>query len=180
MRIKLMDKIITIHKEKPGYPEKIKKYMGKNAPEKIYTLGNRDILKNNLSALFCSLKCPGSIILQTCDMAQKFTEKGITVTGGFHSPVEKEVLTILLRGKQPVIICPGRSIKGMKIKPEYKEPFEKGRILFLSPFDDTRKRGTKEIAFYRNLLVASLAEEIIVVFAGPGSKTEGLCKEILT
>jgi predicted Rossmann fold nucleotide-binding protein DprA/Smf involved in DNA uptake len=175
-----MDKITILHKGKTGYPEKVQKYMLKNGPEKIYTLGNLDILNNNLSAIFCSLKCPGSIILKTYDMAQKFKETGITVIGGFHSPVEKEVLTILLQGTQPVIICPARGLEGMRIKPEYKEPFEKGRILLLSPFDKTQKRATKDAAFYRNQFVASLADRIIITFAEPGGKTEQLCKDLLS
>ncbi|HPZ08875.1 MAG TPA: DNA-processing protein DprA [Candidatus Eremiobacteraeota bacterium] len=174
-----MDKITILHKGKTGYPEKVERYMLKNAPEKIYTLGNLDILNNNLTAIFCSLKCPGNIILQTCDMAQKFKKEGITVIGGFHSSVEKEVLTILLQGIQPIIICPARSLEGMRIKPEYKEPFQKGRIIFLSPFDKTQKRATTETALYRNHLVASLADRIIITFAEPDGKTEQLCKELI-
>lgn len=175
-----MNKITIINKHKIGYPEKLQTYMSKNAPEKIYTLGNLDILKKNLSAIFCSLKCPGNIILQTFDMAQKFKEDKITVIGGFHSPVEKEVLTILLQGKNPIIICPARGIEGMRIKAEYKEPFNKGRILFLSPFKKSQKRATLETSLYRNQVVASLADRIIITFAKPGGKTEQLCKDLLT
>ena len=50
----------------------------------------------------------------------------ITVISGFHSPMERECLNILLRGKQSVIICPARSIEGMRIKSEYKKPLEEG------------------------------------------------------
>ncbi len=175
-----MHKINILYKGKTGYPEKLQKYMPENAPEKIYTLGNLDILNNNLSAIFCSQKCPGSIILQSYDMAQKFKEEVITIIGGFHSPVEKEVLTILLQGTNHVIICPARGIEGMRIKPEYKEPFDKGRILFLSPFEKTQKRATLETSLYRNQFVASLADRIIITFAETGGKTEQLCKDLLT
>jgi len=33
------------------------------------------------------------------------------VISGFHTPAEKECLRILLRGAQPIIICPARSIE---------------------------------------------------------------------
>jgi HEPN domain-containing protein len=46
-------------------------------------------------------------------------KRGVTVVGGFHAPMERECLTILLRGAQPVILCPARNI-GMRIRPEYK------------------------------------------------------------
>jgi predicted Rossmann fold nucleotide-binding protein DprA/Smf involved in DNA uptake len=175
-----MDKIITLYRNKTGYPEKVQKYTDKNGLEKIYTLGNLDILNNNLTAIFCSQKCPGSMIIKTCDMAQEFKETGITVIGGFHSPVEKEVLKILLQGTHPIIICPARGLEGMRIKPEYKEPFQKGRILFLSPFDKSQKRATTETALYRNQFVASLADRIIITFAETSGKTEQLCKDLLT
>ncbi|MEQ8172888.1 MAG: DNA-processing protein DprA [Candidatus Eremiobacterota bacterium] len=174
-----MNKPAILYKNKTGYPEKVQKYMSKNAPKKIYTLGNLDILNNNLTAIFCSLKCPGNIMLQTYDMAQKFKEEVITVIGGFHSPVEKEVLTILLQGKNPIIICPARGIEGMRIKAEYKEAFDKGRILFLSPFEKSQKRATMETSLYRNQFVSSLADRIIITFAEPGGKTEQLCKDLI-
>jgi hypothetical protein len=40
---------------------------------------------------------------------------GIPIIGGFHSPMEKECLDLLLRGQQPIVICPARSIQGMRI-----------------------------------------------------------------
>jgi len=48
-------------------------------------------------------------------------DDGVTVISGFHTPVEKECLRILLRGSQPVIICPARSIEGMRIPPTWKQ-----------------------------------------------------------
>jgi hypothetical protein len=46
--------------------------------------------------------------------------------------MERECLTILLRGTQTVIVCPARSINGMRIKKEYEKPLKEGRLLFLS------------------------------------------------
>lgn len=44
-------------------------------------------------------------------------DAGVTVIGEFHSPMEKECLNILLRGSQPIIVCPARSLENMRIKP---------------------------------------------------------------
>ncbi|MEA3361075.1 MAG: DNA-binding protein, partial [Thermodesulfobacteriota bacterium] len=78
----------------------------------------------------------------------------MTVISGFHSPMERESLTMLLRGAQPIIICPARSINKMRINKEYKKPLKDGRLLFLSPFDENQLRISAKRSYYRNLFVA--------------------------
>ena len=105
----------------------------------------------------------------------------MTVISGFHSPMECECLTILLRGAQPVIVCPARSINNMRINKEYKKPLKNGRLLFLSPFDENQQRISAKRSHYRNLFVAALSAAVFVVaHAGPASKTESFCKEIIS
>jgi hypothetical protein len=101
-------------------------------------------------------------------------DEGRTVISGFHSPIEKECLTILLRGEQPIIICPGRAIETMRIPAECRRAFDAGRILFLSPFAEQPGRVTKESAFRRNEVVAALADEAYVAHVEPGSHTEAI------
>src|SRR3972149_4062901 len=123
------------------YPASLQKYLGDQAPESIIALGNLDILQRKGTAhraptlaLFCSVKCPGNLILQTYDLAQNLRLAGVPIIGGFHSPMGRECLTILLRGTPPIIVCPARSITGMRLRSEYKKPLNDGRLLFLSTF----------------------------------------------
>jgi len=81
----------------------------------IAVRGDHAALRGRKLALFSSVKCPGDIILKTFDLAQHLRDQGVTVIGGFHSPMEQECLRILLRGKQPVVWCPARSIERMVI-----------------------------------------------------------------
>ena len=104
----------------------------------------------------------------------------MTVISGFHSPMEHECLTILLRGTQPVIICPAKSINNMRINKEYKKPLKDGRLLFLSPFDENQRRISAKRSHYRNLFVAAMSAAVFVAHAGPASKTESFCKEIIS
>ncbi len=113
------------------YPLALSQYLGKDAPSSVAALGNPDILNRNKLALLCSVTCSGALSLQTHDLAQQLMQGGITVISGFHSPLERECLTILLRGSQPIIICPARSFTKMRIRAELKEPLEAGRLLFL-------------------------------------------------
>jgi predicted Rossmann fold nucleotide-binding protein DprA/Smf involved in DNA uptake len=150
-------------------------HLGEQAPKRIAAVGNLDLLTSKPLALICSVKCPGNIILKTYDLAQKLREAGAPVIGGFHSPMERECLRILLRGSQPVIVCPARGLHGMRIPSEHKPALEEGRLLYVSPFSDKLCRATIETALFRNRFVAALAERIIVPYAAPNSKTFELC-----
>ena len=169
--------VIHIHRGQPGYPASLKKYLTDNAPESLTAIGNLDLLQNRSMAIFSSKKCPGSLIIKTYDFMKALRGSDITVISGFHSPMERECLNILLRGKQPVIICPARSIEGIRVKSEYKNPLEEGRLLFLSPFDEKQNRISSERADRRNHFVAAISDELFVPYAEPDSKTEALCKK---
>lgn len=171
---------INLQQNDPNYPSALNKHLAENAPDIITGLGNIDILRHNSTALFCSQKCPGDLILKTYDLAQIFRQAGMTVIGGFHSPMEQECLAILLRGTQPIIICPARNINGMRIRKDYKKPLNDGRLLFLSPFKENKRRISVKTSHYRNLFVAALSSVVFVAHAGPGSKTEAFCREILS
>ena len=158
----------------------MQQHLGKDAPNAITAIGNLDILRKNPTAIFCSTKCLGDLIVKTYDIAQILRNAGMTVISGFHSPMERECLTILLRGAQPVIICSAKSINNMRISKEYKKPLKDGRLLFLSPFDENQRRISAKRSHYRNLFVAALSAVIFVTHAGPASKTEAFCKEILS
>ena len=142
----------------------------------IYARGNVDILLNHRLALFCSRKCPGKLILQTYDLAQKLRNAGVTVIGGFHTPMEQECLRILLQSPYPVIICPARDLP-TRIPPEWKRPLEDGRLLLLTPFSKTTSRATELTAQVRNSFVAEVAHELFVAYAEPGSRTESFCRD---
>jgi predicted Rossmann fold nucleotide-binding protein DprA/Smf involved in DNA uptake len=143
--------------------------------------GDEALLNRSKVALFCSVKCPGSLILDTYDLAKHFREKGITVISGFHSPMEEECLRILLRSQHPVIWCLARGmLKRIPSKPvDCRAAVAEGRLLIVSPFKDTVRHVTVKTATTRNRLVATLAEAVIVAHAAPGSKLEALCLELL-
>ena len=171
---------ISLKKNDPNYPSALKQHLGKNAPNAITAIGNLDILRHNSTAFFCSTKCPGDLIVKTYDIAQALRDAGMTVISGFHSPMEYECLTILLRGAQPIIICPARSINNMRINRECKKHLKDGRLLFLSPFNENQRRISAKSSHYRNLFVAAMSAAIFVAHAGPASKTESFCNEIIS
>jgi predicted Rossmann fold nucleotide-binding protein DprA/Smf involved in DNA uptake len=145
----------------------------------IFAIGNLAILEERSLGFFCSIKCPGEIILRTYDLARALRDANVPVISGFHSPMEKECLTLLLRGTQPVVVCPARSLERMRIPTEWRVPLTEGRLLILSPFTGKTRRATVGLAQKRNEFVAALAKKVFVAHAAPGSKTEQFCRELL-
>lgn len=142
-------------------------------------LGNPHLLHLPKTALFASTKCPGSVILPTYDQAARWRDEGRCIISGFHSPIEKECLSILLRGTSPVIICPARSLPS-RLPPEWKLLIEEGRMLILSPFSPNESRVTADLAARRNDYVASLADEVWIAHASEGGKLRRIMKNRLS
>ncbi|HXG21408.1 MAG TPA: DNA-processing protein DprA [Methylomirabilota bacterium] len=146
---------------------------------RVWAIGNMAILEKQLLGFFCSIKCPGEIILQTYDLARALRDANVSIISGFHSPMEKECLTFLLRGSQPIVVCPARSLERMRVPSEWRAPLAEGRLLILSPFTEKTRRATTGLAQKRNEFVAALAEKVFVAHAAPESKTEQFCCELL-
>ena len=168
-----------------NYPTGLEQYLKTETPETIWARGNIDLLSGqnatlngDLWALFCSSKCPGEIILKAHDLAQKFREIGIPTIGGYHSPVEQECLRVLLRGSQPILLCPARSIENMRLKPAWKDALSDERLLILSIFE-SKDRSTAALANQRNAFVAALADKICIAHAAADSKILEFAQRVL-
>jgi len=95
------------------------------------------------------------------------------VISGFHSPIEKDVLHFLLKGKQPVILVLARGMKE-RFEPEIKQALTENRLLVISPFEKEIEWTTKETAEIRNKLMIELADDIVVGFLAEGGGLVGL------
>ena len=160
-----------IPRDDPRYPARLRQRRGTDAPAELAALGNLDLLSQPMTALFCSARCPGNVILHAYDQAAQWRDAGHCVVSGFHAPVEKECLRILLRGEPPIIICPARGLP-KRIPPDWKKPLADGRLLILSIFPNTKSRITADLAARRNELVAALADDVFVAHATPGGRLQ--------
>ena len=128
-------------------------------------------------AVLCSRACPGSVIVQTLDVVRALRESPWTVVSGFQSPTEQECLEILLRGERPVIICPARSVEGMRVPADWKAALVAGRMLITSPFDKTIRRATAMLAEQRNQFVVKLADAVFIPHAAHGGSLDRLVRD---
>jgi len=157
--------------ERLSIPERISGRIRGNGVSKLAAIGSIELLTGTRTALLCSARTPGEAILKSHDAARYLRNHGYTVISGFHSPIEKECLKILLRGRQPIIICPARAIENMRIPKECRPAFNAGRILFLSPFQHEPRRVTRESAMRRNEIVAALADAAFIPHIALGGET---------
>lgn len=173
-----MPPVASVGKGSNHYPVSLPRLLGDRAPEAISAWGNPDILLNERVALFCSIQCPGEQIIKAYDLARNLRDTGKTVISGFHSPMEKECLTLLLRGEQPIIVCPARGLEKMRLPADWKKAMAAGRLLLLSPFPAKARRVTADLARQRNLFVAALADEACFVHTAPGGNLEQLKAQV--
>lgn len=159
--------ILTLCDTDAVYPARLRERMGDRAPSALTALGNLNLLALPKTALFCSARCPGNVILAAHDQSARWRDEGRCVIGGFHSPIEKECLRILLRGRQPVILCPARGLGSMRVPPALRQYLTDGRLLVLSKFPASERRVTRQLAIERNELVAALADELVFVHKTP-------------
>lgn len=146
----------------------------------LWIIGNPDLLKCELVALFCSRRCPGTIIRKSHSLAFELREKGTPVIGGFQTDVEKMCLDVLLKGSQPLVISPARQIESMRIPITYSGPVSDGRLLIVSPFPPKYRRPTKSTADIRNHFVVAAADKLFFLYAAPKSKTFCFAEQLLS
>lgn len=144
----------------------------------VQAMGALGLLERLALGLFCSARCSGGAILRALDLAHALREAGIAVVSGFHSPVERGCLRLLLRGSQPVIVCLPRDLARMRIPPEWRGPLATRRMLLVSVEGGGESRATARAAERRNRFAAALASAALVAYAAPGGKTETLARWI--
>ncbi len=137
----------------------------------VAAIGDADLLNRPKTGLLCSRKCPADIILDAYDRFKAWaTDPETTVISGFHSPVEKECLRLLLKGNASIILCPARQIETMQISTDWQHSLDEGRMLIISPF--TEKRADTRTIDRRNRFVADLSDSLYIPYATPGGNLE--------
>ena len=135
--------------------------------------GNKEIMKLEKTAFLCSQRCPAGIVLKSYDWAKRQREDGSCIVCGNHSQIEKDVFSILMKGKQPVILMLARGMKS-RWDPGIDQAIADGRLLVLSPFEQGIKRVTRATAKVRNSLLVEMSDQIMVAYASLGGQLNQL------
>jgi predicted Rossmann fold nucleotide-binding protein DprA/Smf involved in DNA uptake len=159
--------------------EKLAPLARRASVSRLIALGNLDLLRNETLALFCSARCPGSLILKFYDALRVLRDERQTIISGFHSPLKQEGLLTLMQGQSGIVICPARSIDTMRVPVAWHQMLSDKRLLVLSPFAAHEERITARLATQRNEFVAAIADRVLIVYAEPSGRTAKLARTIL-
>ena len=103
----MIPEVLTLTPSQALWPRQLDERLESVAPSSLWIIGNQGLLAERKVGLFCSVRCPDDTALRAYDACRKLRDEGMTLISGFHSPVEKECLKILLQGTQPIIVCSG-------------------------------------------------------------------------
>ena len=147
------------------------------ATQRMYVVGETQLLTQPLLGFVASRECPGHVLLDTLEQVPQWVQAGRIVVSGFHSPLEQQVLTSLLRRQGRVVKVLARGMTDYSPTPEELEPLAAGRMLILTACPPTVTRTTRATALTRNRLVLALASERIVPHVAEGSPLAELLAE---
>lgn len=133
------------------------------------TLGNTSLLDRRKIGYFASAIIANLSVLPTLDWAAEVAKHDdVAIVSGFHSKMEREVLDFLLRGKCGIVCVLARSIY-KKIPDKFCEVYNSGRVLFISPFETSATRASRQLCQQRNEYVASISDELVFSSLTPNS-----------
>lgn len=129
--------------------------------------GNKELLDRHLVAFFASRTSPPESLILAIRWAHEVARTDKVVISGFHSPIERAVLDVLLAEGCFVVETLGRSLY-RKIPAHLQAAYNENRVLFVSFRNYSRPSFSN--SQLRNWGTADLATEI--VFAPFDSKSQ--------
>ncbi len=151
--------------------------VGAEIATRIVGAGGTALLAEPLLGLIASRECPGHVLLETLDRVPEWVKTGRVIVGGFHSPLEQQVLRSALRRKGRVVKVLARGMTNYRPTAEEREPLAAGRMLVITACPPEIRRTTRETALARNRLVLALASEIVVPHVADDSPLAALLNE---
>lgn len=170
-------RIIHLDRGGSAWPRSLLR-LGPAEPERLSLVGNPRLLDRCLTALFCSSRLPGDLLVRSYDIGRALAAAGVPIISGFQSPVERELLTLLLAGSGSIVLCPARGLETMALQPAWQRALASGRMLLLSPFPAEIRRATLRLSERRNRIAAALASRILIIHATPGGRLSHLVNDV--
>ena len=129
--------------------------------------GARALLDQPMTAFFASRQCPGEAIRAALDWALQQARRRRVVISGFHSPLERSVLKLLLEARSPAVIVLARPLLRAKLPAQWLTAADLGDLAVIG-LESDRGRLIEELAAQRNELAARFADEVVVAHASDG------------
>ena len=116
-------------------------------------------------AFLSSRRISAADVMKCYEWAETIRDTEMCVVSGFQSPLEKDVLKFLLRGRVPIILVLARSL-WKTIPEELRDSVGLGRLLIVSPVSATR--ASVATATARNRWILANCTSLVVGSLNPG------------
>jgi len=138
----------------------------------IFYTGNLDIVKKYpIIGVLASGKAPGPVVWESYQFFYALRDAGVTIAGGWHSPLEKGILDALIEGKANVAFFAAKGLKARGFQQKFKLLDRTSRGLMISPFpDNVTKINSTEGPRLRNELLAAISDVLLIPYIKPGGK----------
>lgn len=129
------------------------------------TIGNNDLLALRKTGFLCASGATSGDVVRCMDWAMSLPQDACIV-GGFQTPLERDVLHLLLKRRIAVVVLLARRMY-KQMPPHLQTAIEAGRALVMSTSAATRT--TKAAAYERNEQVAAMSDTLAFGALSPTS-----------
>lgn len=129
-------------------------------------MGEKALFSVPMTAFFASHQCSGAAIRAAMDWALQQVKARQVVISGFHSPLERSVLEVLLTADAPAVLALVQDPTRIRLPAPWKQAAQRGTLAIIGPAA-VRGRLTAEMASERNEWVAAMASQFVIAHAAP-------------
>ncbi len=149
-------------------------------PPKLWCAGEQRILNNRLLGIISSRNGDADLAAKSAGLLRQLASlKDVSFIGGWHSPLEKEALRILLGGSAQIVVCVAKSLNRFIPPAEINNQLRQGHALLLTHCSPKAKRVSREASLRCNQLVMGLAKTLLVLSAPEGGSSLKLARAAL-
>ncbi|MBO5903481.1 MAG: hypothetical protein J6Q40_05770 [Tidjanibacter sp.] len=129
-------------------------------------IGNEELFDRYSVGLFAPTEPLADAEEALCRWVDEVSQRDVVVVSGFHSPLEKMALELLLAAGCSVVMVLGRALY-KKIPAMLKKPFDEGRVLIVSASPSARH--SYRSGQTRNWYIADNVRELVFMPFSPDS-----------
>lgn len=171
----MVSSIIEVPSGSALYPSGLRTFFD-NRPPKLWYKGEPSILKGKVLGILSARKMEPDLALKTSELLRQLGSLDATFVSGWHSPLEEEVLSILLTRSPRIIFCVAKSLNKFIPSAGVENLVSQGRGLLLTHCSPKAKRISRDASLRRNQLVIALSKGLLVLSAPQGSASFKLAK----
>ncbi len=167
--------LAEISRDSALYPAELRSFFNNRVP-RLWHVGETSLLRGRILGILSARKIEPDLALKTSELLRQLDSLDATFVSGWHSPLEEEVLRILLSQQAKIIFCLAKSLDKFSPSVAVENLVSQGRGLLLTHCSPKAKRISRDASLRRNQLVIGLSKELLVLSGPQGSASFKLAR----